>query len=143
VWAAILIALVPAFYPFNLRFVPEPPWLAPAGLGLQIAFACLYIWSKRHLSRNWSGRIQTTSEHQLIRSGPYRLLRHPMYTAILGMFLGTALVWGQYHALIALVIAIGAYVRKIRLEEPHLRHHFGVAYEAYQRDSWALIPGIL
>jgi protein-S-isoprenylcysteine O-methyltransferase Ste14 len=141
--AALLLGLLPGFWPLNHRWLPDSPWIAPAGLGAQIAFALLYIWSRRHLGRYWSGAIMTTSDHQLVRSGPYRILRHPMYTAILGMLLGTAMVSGELHALLALVIGVAAYWRKIRLEEPHLRQHFGEAYESYQRNSWALIPGLL
>jgi protein-S-isoprenylcysteine O-methyltransferase Ste14 len=66
-----------------------------------------------------------------------------MYTAMLGMFLGTALIWGQWHALLGLLVGVAAYWRKIRLEEPRLRERFGAAYDEYQRESWALIPGLI
>jgi protein-S-isoprenylcysteine O-methyltransferase Ste14 len=65
-----------------------------------------------------------------------------MYTAIIGMFVGTAIVSGELHALVGLTVGVFAYGRKIRLEERHLREFFGPAYLEYQRDSWALIPGL-
>jgi protein-S-isoprenylcysteine O-methyltransferase Ste14 len=70
-------------------------------------------------------------------------VRHPIYSAMLGMFAGTALVSGELHALLAFVIVAGAYWRKIVHEESDLAGAFGADYEAYQRDSWALIPGLL
>lgn len=76
----------------------------------------------------------------MIRSGPYRVLRHPIYTAMLGMFVGTAIASGQYHALVGIALLISAYLRKTRLEEDILRQTFGADFEAYYRDSWALVP---
>jgi len=56
-------------------------------------------------------------DHELVRTGPYRLLRHPIYTAMLGMFLGTAIASSQFHALLGLAILVVAYLRKTRLED--------------------------
>lgn len=77
------------------RFIPSESWIAAAGLGVQIASAALGVWARRHLGAQWSGEITIKMEHRLIRSGPYRVIRHPIYTAMLGMFVGTALVSGQ------------------------------------------------
>jgi Na+/glutamate symporter len=63
-----------------------------------------------------------------------------IYTAMLGMFLGTAIASSQYHALIGLAILVVAYLRKTRLEEQILRETFGADYDAYCRDTWALVP---
>lgn len=61
---------------------------------------------------------------------------------MLGMFLGTAVVSGELHGLLGLLMMSLAYLRKIGLEEKHLRSTFGIEYENYQRKSWALIPGL-
>jgi protein-S-isoprenylcysteine O-methyltransferase Ste14 len=98
--------------------------------------------ARRRLGRNWSGAIAANVDHQLVRSGPYRLVRHPIYGAILGMYLGAALVSGDVHALAGLSLASAAYWRKIRLEERRLRDLFGPAYADYQRTTWALIPAV-
>jgi protein-S-isoprenylcysteine O-methyltransferase Ste14 len=79
-------------------------------------------------------------EHQLIRSGPYSLLRHPIYTGLLTMYVGTAVVSGEWLALVGLAMAGFAYWRKIRLEEANLNMGFGAEYDAYRRDTWALVP---
>ncbi|MGH9732234.1 MAG: methyltransferase family protein [Candidatus Acidiferrales bacterium] len=124
------------------RFLPASYLFVAAGLIVQAAFVLLAVWARRHLGTNWSGEVRIAAEHKLVRSGPYRLVRHPIYTAVLGMYCGTALVSGEIHAPIALAIVILAYWRKIHLEERALREAFGAAHEAYRRESWAWIPGV-
>jgi protein-S-isoprenylcysteine O-methyltransferase Ste14 len=124
------------------RFLPDATSVTLIGLGVQAAFFALAVWARRNLGRNWSGAITVAHDHQLVRSGPYRVLRHPIYTAMLGMFIGAAVVYGQLHALIAVVVLAGAYARKIRLEEQNLRGEFGSAYDDYRRHTWALVPGL-
>lgn len=124
------------------RFLPASYLLVAAGLIVQAAFILLAVWARRHLGTNWSGEVRIAAEHKLVRSGPYRFIRHPIYTAVLGMYCGTALVSGEIHAPIALAIVTVAYWRKIRLEERALREAFGADHEAYRRESWAWIPGV-
>jgi protein-S-isoprenylcysteine O-methyltransferase Ste14 len=123
--------------------LPQSTALAVAGLIVEVAFLALAVWARRVLGRNWSGIIATNTDHQLVRSGPYARLRHPIYTAILGMYLGLALVSGEVHGLIGLAVGVAAYWRKIGLEERHLDELFGAAYEEYRKKTWALIPGVL
>jgi len=142
-WAALLIALLPGFGPLGRRYLPDAPYWGPVGLTAQLAFAALYLWGKRVLGRNWSGEITIKADHYLVRTGPYRVLRHPLYTGMIGMFLGTAIVWGEWHALVGLALCCIAYARKIVLEERQLREEFGDAYKQYRRSTWAVIPGVL
>lgn len=140
------IALLLLFIPvpgLNAHYLPTKMTFPVLGLAVQCAFFVLAVWSRRILGLNWSGAVSIKTEHQLVRSGPYGWIRHPIYTAMFGMFIGTALVCGQIHALVGVVLLIAAYMRKIRMEERMLREHFGVEYEAYRRESWALVPGIL
>jgi protein-S-isoprenylcysteine O-methyltransferase Ste14 len=60
----------------------------------------------------------------------------------LSLYLGTAIVSGELHALIGWVLALLAYLRKIRLEEANLMKAFGAEYQDYRRDSWGLLPGL-
>jgi protein-S-isoprenylcysteine O-methyltransferase Ste14 len=115
-------------------------FLVPVGVIVQVGFMLLAVWARRHLGRNWSAEVRGASDHQLVRTGPYRLLRHPIYTAMLGMFLGTAIASSQYHALLGLAILFVAYLRKTRLEEQILGAAFGAEYGGYRRDTWALVP---
>jgi protein-S-isoprenylcysteine O-methyltransferase Ste14 len=134
----LLLAPVPGltgwFLPQRLQF------LVAAGAIIQAAFILLAVWARRHLGRNWSAAVRIGVDHELIRTGPYRFLRHPIYTAMLGMFLGTAISSSQYHALLGLAILVIAYLRKTRLEEQILHQTFGPEYDAYRRDTWALVP---
>jgi protein-S-isoprenylcysteine O-methyltransferase Ste14 len=127
----------------NQRFLPDASLVVRAGLIVQMTFTLLGVWARRHLGSNWSGEIAIKLDHRLIHSGPCKWVRHPIYTAILGMSAGTAIISGQLHAALALVIVVLAYWRKIRLEEASLSKAFGPAYDAYRRDTWALVPGLL
>ncbi len=121
--------------------VPESPvWIA-VGLAMQWGAIALAVWARRRLGSNWSGRIEIKKDHELVRTGPYRLLRHPIYTAVLGLCLGTALVNRQVHAVVGVAMVVGAYWRKIRLEEAKLREAFGPEYDRYRRQTWGMIPG--
>jgi protein-S-isoprenylcysteine O-methyltransferase Ste14 len=125
------------------RLLPLTPVVTAIGLTVQGLSFLLAVWARRHLGRNWSGAITVAQDHQLVRSGPYRLVRHPIYTAMFGMFLGSGIVSGELHALLAVALIVGAYWRKIRLEERTLREVFGPAYGAYSRETRALIPFLL
>jgi len=141
-WGALLLALLPGPGLLGRRWLPELAWWGPIGLAVQIAFAALYLWGKRVLGRNWSGAVMIKEGHRLVREGPYRVVRHPLYTGMIGMFLGTAIVWGEWHALAGLVLCVAAYARKIGIEERQLRQEFGAAYDDYRRATWSLIPGV-
>jgi protein-S-isoprenylcysteine O-methyltransferase Ste14 len=134
-----------------LLFIPVPGlkgWFLPqrfhflvaVGAIIQVGFLLLAVWARRHLGRNWSAEVRIGQGHQLVRTGPYRMLRHPIYTAMLGMFVGTAIASSQYHALLGVVMLVLAYLRKTRLEEKILRQTFGAEWDAYQRETWALVP---
>jgi protein-S-isoprenylcysteine O-methyltransferase Ste14 len=133
----LLILPVPGL---TRQFVPDNRVVMVAGLVVQTAFILLAAWGRIHLGSNWSGEVRIAKEHQLVRSDPYRYVRHPIYTAVLGMYCGTALVSGQVHAPLALVLVTLAYWRKIRLEERALGETFGREFQDYQRGTWALVP---
>ena len=138
--AALLLAAAPIH---GLgRLFPVSPVVMAAGLALEAAGLALAIWARRHLGRNWSGKISIKVEHELIRSGPYRLLRHPIYTGLLAMYTGLALVTGEWLAAIGWAMAIFAYARKVRMEEAVLAGAFAGQYAGYRRGTWALLPGI-
>ena len=124
------------------RYVPAYALVMAAGLAVQAVGTLLAVWARIHLGRNWSGAIAIKVEHRLIRSGPYGLLRHPIYTGLLAMYIGLALVTGEWLALIGVAMAALAYWRKIRLEEAALDAAFGADYDSYRRTTWALMPGL-
>jgi len=124
------------------RFLPVSSSIMVTGLAIEAGGLYLAIWARRHLGRFWSGEIAIKVEHELIRSGPYKLMRHPIYTGLLTMYVGTALVVGSWLAIIGLAVGLFAYWRKIQLEETNLRVAFGAKYEDYCRTTWALVPGL-
>jgi protein-S-isoprenylcysteine O-methyltransferase Ste14 len=124
------------------RFLPASYFWLSAGVVVELAGLWIAIWARRALGRNWSGEISIKEGHELIQSGPYRRLRHPIYTGLLIMYVGTALVTGEWLAVVGVAIAGFAYWRKISLEEANLNVAFGADYDAYRRTTWALVPGL-
>jgi protein-S-isoprenylcysteine O-methyltransferase Ste14 len=124
------------------RFLPMSFLIMAGGCGVEMVGLFLAVWARRHLGRNWSGEISIKVGHELIRTGPYRMLRHPIYTGLLTMYAGTAVVSGTWLAIVGLVMAIYAYWRKVLLEEVNLRAEFGEDYDVYVHEAWALIPGV-
>jgi len=138
--AAIVLEMVPLRG--LSRFLPLSSAIMAGGLAVEAMGLFLAILARRHLGRNWSGEISIKVDHRLVRSGPYKTLRHPIYTGLLTMYAGTALVTGTWLALAGFAMAALAYARKIRLEEANLNVAFGPEYEAYRRETWALVPGL-
>jgi len=138
---ALLLIIAP-IRPLSQRLLPDAVTVKLLGLGLECAGLALAIWARRVLGRNWSGEITIKENHELVRTGPYATVRHPIYTALLAMYVGTAIVFGQMHALIGLVIGMIAYLRKTRMEEVNLVNAFGQRYDDYRKETWAIVPGI-
>jgi protein-S-isoprenylcysteine O-methyltransferase Ste14 len=140
----LAVALVLVFYPvpgLTGWFIPEQFQAAvPIGVGIEAASIALAVWARRHLGRNWAAEVRIGEGHELVRSGPYRRLRHPIYTAMLGMFVGSAIASSQYHALLGVALLFVAYIRKTRLEEDILAQTFPADYASYRRGTWRLVP---
>jgi protein-S-isoprenylcysteine O-methyltransferase Ste14 len=100
-------------------------------LGLLIA-----IWARVTLGGNWSARVTLKEDHELVQRGPYRVVRHPIYSGLLLMILGTAILAGQAGAFIALVICFGGFWVKLRQEEALLTQHLS-GYSEYMRRTKA------
>src|ERR1035441_8299135 len=81
------------------RFLPASSFIMTAGLSVEGMGLFLAIRARKRTRPNWSGEIAIKVEHQLIRSGPYRVLRHPIYTGLLAMYAGAALVTGEWLAI--------------------------------------------
>ena len=95
----------------------------------------------RTLGKQWSLAARVLEQHELITNGPYALVRHPIYTGVLGMLLATGLAASRWWALgIGAAIYLVGTVLRMRIEERLLRASFGRRYEAYARGVPALIP---
>ena len=95
------------------------------------------------LGRNWSGIVTIKQGHTLVRKGPYRFVRHPIYTGLLLAIFGTALAIGEIRALIGAGLVFALFVHKISLEESFMTEQFGADYADYRRNVKALIPFVL
>jgi len=141
--AAILLA-TPALDVSVLseRFLPASGARLWGGIGAAITLGGLLftVWARVRLGSNWSGTVTIKEDHELITSGPYRFVRHPIYTGLLLAFLGQAIAVGQWRGVLAVALAASAFWRKLRIEEQWMREHFGSAYEAYSQRVAALIP---
>jgi protein-S-isoprenylcysteine O-methyltransferase Ste14 len=148
-----LAHLVPLAVGAALIAWPNPRWSALAwqlwppslaayriGLSLLIAGLAFAIWARVHLGSNWSGTVSIKQGHELIRSGPYAFVRHPIYTGLITALLGTTVASGTVHAVIGLAIIIVSLVRKSRTEEEFMRETFPGEYQRYSAQVPALIP---
>jgi protein-S-isoprenylcysteine O-methyltransferase Ste14 len=124
------------------QFVPHSTLFESAGLFLCIVGAALACWARHLLGENWSATVQLKNDHQLITRGPYRAVRHPIYSGLLLLFSGNAVLVGDWRGILAVAIVFLSFWRKLRLEERWLRGHFGEAYRQYEERSRALIPGL-
>jgi protein-S-isoprenylcysteine O-methyltransferase Ste14 len=122
------------------RFLPMSPAAAYAGLVLTIAGCTFTIWSRFYLGSNWSARPTIKEGHTLIRSGPYGLVRHPIYTGIILAMLGTAIYIGEIRGLLGAVVALIALKAKSRFEESLMTEQFGPEYVNYKHQVKSLIP---
>jgi protein-S-isoprenylcysteine O-methyltransferase Ste14 len=124
------------------RMLPINPWLDAVGLALTCFGAAIAIVARTHLGRNWSARVTVKVDHVLIRSGPYRFIRHPIYTGLLIAVAGTATVIGEWRGLLALGLGILGFTLKARREEAMMVSAFGDEYREYRRRAGFLGPRI-
>lgn len=117
-----------------------PFWI---GAALTLGGLLFTVWARLHIGVNWSGIVTIKQDHELITSGPYALLRHPIYTGVLLALAGSAMANGKWRGILAVVIAFLTLWRKLRLEERWMQEQFGEAYRAYSRRTAALIPFLL
>jgi protein-S-isoprenylcysteine O-methyltransferase Ste14 len=125
------------------RFVPDTPAVWWNGFALTVAGAALAIWARLLLGANWSATVTVKQDHELMRTGPYSIVRHPIYSGFLLAMLGTAIAFGEVRGLIALVLAFIAWRVKSLVEERFMIDQFGEQYVHYKRDVKALIPFVL
>lgn len=98
-------------------------------------------WARIHLGRLWSGSITRKEGHTVIDTGPYAIVRHPIYTGIILSAIATAITIGAVHAYIGAALLIVGYWIKAKLEERFLREELGAeAYDAYRRRVPMLVP---
>jgi protein-S-isoprenylcysteine O-methyltransferase Ste14 len=106
-------------------------------IGLVVA-----ITARHTLAGNWSGAVAFKEDHELITTGPYQYVRHPIYTGMLLMILGTALSFATLGACLGFFIIVAGVLLKLRQEEALLTQHFAQDYLSYKKHTRTLIPFI-
>jgi protein-S-isoprenylcysteine O-methyltransferase Ste14 len=145
-WALMIAAFELLFHSgsglgiLNRRFVPRSHAVVEVGAALTCIGLAFSIWARQHIGRYWSGSVSIRADHQLIRTGPYSRIRHPIYTGILAGLAGTLLADGHYAAILAFLIVLGGLSWKALREENLLRGEFGPAFEEHKRLTGFFLP---
>jgi len=138
----IVISVVTGLLP---RHIWDPvTWkveaLRAVGSVLIIASAALMVWARLALGTMWAGRPMIQQNHELRTGGPYRLVRHPIYTGLLGIMAGLTLIAGFGSTLITLAFVTAWLLRRVRVEDTMLIATFGDDYRTYRHRVPALVP---
>jgi protein-S-isoprenylcysteine O-methyltransferase Ste14 len=119
---------------------PSDIWSFVIGAAVTVAGLLFAVWARQYLGRNWSHAVTIKQDHELITTGPYTLVRHPIYTGILTGFLGTAIALSQVRGFLGLALMVVAFWAKLRTEEEWMRSQFGETYATYAHHTAALVP---
>jgi protein-S-isoprenylcysteine O-methyltransferase Ste14 len=122
------------------RFVPAGPTGEWMGVFLTASGIGVAFWARWHLGTNWSGTVTLKEGHELIRTGPYRSIRHPIYTGILLALLGTAITFGEVRSLLAVAIVWLSFYVKARREESFLSQEFGPGFAEHKQHTGMFLP---
>src|SRR5580658_3285127 len=126
-----------------LQLWPAGFWPFWLGATVTVAGLLLAVWARVYLGRNWSRSVTIKQNHELITTGPYTLVRHPIYTGVLTGLLGTAIALSEVRGFVVLVLFFVAFWMKLRMEEQWMRSQFGEIYDTYANHTAALVPYIL
>jgi protein-S-isoprenylcysteine O-methyltransferase Ste14 len=129
--------------PLNLGLVPPVAPIAWATAVLCVMGLAFALWARVTLGRNWSGVVTLKEGHELVERGPYRFVRHPIYTAILTMFFATALAQGHLAAFAGTLLMFASFWIKLRDEEKLMLQQFPERYAAYRRRAKRIIPFVV
>jgi protein-S-isoprenylcysteine O-methyltransferase Ste14 len=138
-----ILWLAPRWQPTALTAPLWPPGTVLPLIGTMIVAAGIGYasWARVHLGRNWSGKVVVKEDHALVRTGPYRMIRHPIYAGMLLALLGSALAVDEWRGFLALVFGLIGVLFRVHAEETRMAATFP-EYVDYKRESSALVPGV-
>jgi len=134
---AILLSRLAAF---NIQLFPHTDGVKVTGTALCGLGFALAIWARKHLGKNWSREPSIQAGHELVTSGPYQFVRHPIYTGILAAIFGSALVVDSMVWPIMFVGLFLMFVWRVKAEEEFMLQLFPQQYPEYKKRTSALIP---
>ncbi len=124
----------------DTHLIPHNIYLDISSITLTAAGVALAIWARFYLGQNWSSAVSVKVGHELIRTGPYAWVRHPIYSGIILGMIGSALARCAPRGLISIALLWLGFSLKFRMEEQFMRKTFGPEYDDYSRTTGALIP---
>jgi protein-S-isoprenylcysteine O-methyltransferase len=128
--------------PLSTHIIPSNITIGILASISSISGLALCIWARRTIGRNWSGNVTFKRGHELVTSGPYSYMRHPIYTGFGLLFLGSALVVGTIGGFLGLIVIMAGFIYKYQAEEALMLTHFPEQYPGYMKKVKALIPGL-
>jgi protein-S-isoprenylcysteine O-methyltransferase Ste14 len=137
---ALLFANWTAIGALGWEFLPQYRWLASGGFVLAAAGLAIAIWARIHLGQYWSDQVVIKVDHQLIRTGPYAYMRHPIYSGVLLGVAGTALVLDEWRGVLAFFILLTNYAIKAKREENVLAGAFAEEFAEHKKQAGFLLP---
>lgn len=149
-WRVVVIVIVILFIKFDksaavsfFGFLSQSLFSFPiAGAVLNVFGLFGAIWARTVLGRNWSGYVTYKEDQELVTTGPYRLIRHPIYTSLLLMFIGVILYYGYLFLFVIFGIVAITFILRTKKEEEIMTKLFGKKYLDYMKRTKRLIPGI-
>jgi protein-S-isoprenylcysteine O-methyltransferase Ste14 len=142
VWLGFVLFVAAWVYPFGPVAIPRTVSSQSIGVAICALGLFLAIWSRQTLGVEWSQDVELKQGHKLVERGPYKFMRHPIYTAHLLMGLGTAMASGLVVAFVGLASFVTGFWIKLNQEERLLLRGFPDQYSAYKARVKALIPYI-
>ena len=118
------------------------PWLQMVGTVLLIASTMYILWARFVIGKMWASHAVVKEGHKMVTTGPYRFTRHPIYSGLFGMILGSAISLGHGLIFLGFIIALLIFMNRIRVEENLMISTFGDQYIQYKKRVPQLIPGI-
>lgn len=140
-WWMLVVPKWPGF--MGRQAIPRTAFSQSIGAAICILGLLFTLWARQTLAGNWSSDVTFKQNHELIRTGPYRIVRHPIYTGLLVMLLGTAIYIGQVRGGVSLLLVTIGFWIKLGQEERLLLRHFPDAYLVYRREVKALVPFVI
>lgn len=124
----------------RIQILPGDLWVEVLGISITIVGLAFAVWARIYLGGNWSSSVTVKVGHELVRTGPYRWVRHPIYSGLILAMLGTAVESCQVRGMIALVLVYVGFTIKSRIEERAMTNTFGAEYDEYSRDTGGILP---
>jgi protein-S-isoprenylcysteine O-methyltransferase Ste14 len=135
----MVAVLLSTFSVFKIQLIPRTDGVLASGTAMCALGLALAIWARKHLGTNWSREPSIQAGHELVTSGPYRFVRHPIYTGILAAIFGSVLVGGTAWMIMFAGMLL-MFVWRVKREEEFMTQLFPQQYPEYKNRTSALIP---